>query len=241
MLGVFAAALGVSGAAQAASGPQPPGHTLTVVESGTGTGSVRSADGAISCPLGCNHFYTSTAPVTLTATPGADGSTFAGWSGSCTGTAPTCTVDMTSDRAVTAAFHPPASGPPPAAPTCALRVPTTHVLVKASKGHPAQTKKVGLVVVVFSCDEAVSAKLVVKVIERVPGSHHHKGHGTSFTLTKTLSLPTDQTHTLTVKLWRGALRGLAKRYHETYKVTLTARNANGANSIVRTGALHGTG
>jgi List-Bact-rpt repeat protein len=240
-MGVLGAALGVGGAAQAASGPQPPGHTLTVTETGTGTGSVRSVDGAISCPPACNHFYTSTAPVTLTATPGADGSTFVGWGGSCTGTAPTCTVDMTSDRAATATFNSPASGPPPAAPTCTLRVPATHVLLKAPKGHPAQTKKVGLVVVVFSCDEAVSAKLVVKVTERVPGSHHHKGHKTSFTLTKTLSLPAGQAHALTVKLWRGALRGLAKRYQEIYKVTLTGRNANGADRIVRSGALHGTG
>jgi uncharacterized repeat protein (TIGR02543 family) len=239
-MGVLAAALGVTGAAQAASGPQPPGHTLNVVENGTGTGSVRTGDGAISCPPGCNHFYTSTAPVTLTETS-ASGSTFAGWGGSCTGTAPTCTVDMTSDRAVTATFTAVSSGPPPPAPRCTLRVPTTRVLVKAPKSHPAQTKKVGLVPVVFSCNQAVTAKLVIKVVERVPGSHHHKGHKTSFTLTKRLSLAPNHTDTLTVKLWRAATRGLAKRYHETYKVTLTASDANGTDGIVRSGALHGTG
>jgi hypothetical protein len=37
------------------------------------------------------------------------------------------------------------------------------------------------------------------------------------------------------------MHGLAKRYHETYKVTLTASNANGRNGIVRSGVLHGTG
>jgi hypothetical protein len=241
VLGVLGTALGTTGAAQAASGPQPPGHTLTVVETGNGSGAVRSADGAISCPPGCNHFYTSTATVTLTATAGPDGSTFAGWSGSCTGSAPTCPVDMTSDRTVTARFDPPVSGPPPAAPACTLGIPRTHVLVKAPKGHPAQAKKVGLVTVRLSCDQAVSAKVVVKVVERVPGSHHHKGHKASFTLTKAFSLPAGQTHTLAVRLSRRALRGLARRYHETYTVTVTAGNANGTDDIVRAGTLHRTG
>jgi uncharacterized repeat protein (TIGR02543 family) len=42
--------------------------------------------------------------VTLTAAA-AGGSAFAGWSGACTGTAATCTVTMTANRAVTATFN----------------------------------------------------------------------------------------------------------------------------------------
>src|SRR5207302_1030056 len=65
---------------------------LTVSEGGTGGGSVTSSDGLISCPGTCTATYNSGVSVTLTAAP-ASGSTFAGWSGSCTGTG-ACTVTM---------------------------------------------------------------------------------------------------------------------------------------------------
>ena len=51
--------------------------------------------------------------VTLTAAPAA-GNTFTGWSGACAGTAVTCTVTITADTAITAAFSG-AVAPPPAA------------------------------------------------------------------------------------------------------------------------------
>src|SRR5438105_3170443 len=77
--------------------------TLTVTEAGTGSGSVSSNDGAISCPGTCSATYNSGTTVTLTATS-AGGSTFGGWSGSCAGSSTTCTVTMSAARSVTATF-----------------------------------------------------------------------------------------------------------------------------------------
>lgn len=69
--------------------------TLTVTKAGTGSGTVTSS------PSGTS-FATGTI-VTLTATP-ATGSTFAGWSGACSGTG-SCVVTMDANKAVTATFN----------------------------------------------------------------------------------------------------------------------------------------
>lgn len=76
---------------------------LTVTRAGTGTGSVSSSPTGITCPSTCSASYNSGTTVTLTAAP-ASGSTFAGWSGACSGTS-TCSVTMTQARAVTATFN----------------------------------------------------------------------------------------------------------------------------------------
>jgi uncharacterized repeat protein (TIGR02543 family) len=79
------------------------GLLLSVSVSGSG---VVSGPG-ISCGNGsttCTTTPAVNATVTLTATP-VGGATFAGWGGgSCTGTIPTCTVQMTAARSVTATF-----------------------------------------------------------------------------------------------------------------------------------------
>jgi len=79
------------------------GFALTVTPAGTGTGSVSSSPAGISCPGTCSANFASGTPVTLTATAAA-GSTFAGWSGACTGTG-TCSVTMSAAKAVTATFN----------------------------------------------------------------------------------------------------------------------------------------
>jgi endoglucanase len=76
---------------------------LTVTRAGMGTGTVTSSPAGINCGSSCSANYNSGASVTLTAAA-ATGSTFAGWSGACTGTGP-CTVSMTAARAVTATFN----------------------------------------------------------------------------------------------------------------------------------------
>ena len=82
--------------------PGPEQHLLTVALAGNGSGSVTSAPAGISCPGDCSEIYLATDTVVLT--PSADpGSLFAGWSGDCTGTGP-CSLDMTTDHAVTATF-----------------------------------------------------------------------------------------------------------------------------------------
>ena len=78
-------------------------YLLTVSRTGTGSGTVSSSPAGINCGLDCSQRYTPGASVTLTATA-VSGSTFAGWSGACTGTGP-CAVTMSAAKNVTASFN----------------------------------------------------------------------------------------------------------------------------------------
>jgi hypothetical protein len=81
----------------------PPSHyALSVGRKGTGAGTVTSIPPGISCGTDCSEPFARDTVVTLYA-EAAPGSTFAGWSGACSGTG-TCTVTMNEDRFVTAAF-----------------------------------------------------------------------------------------------------------------------------------------
>jgi len=75
---------------------------LTVSLAGTGTGTVTSSPAGISCPGTCTANFTAGTLVTLMETP-ATASTFAGWSGACSGTG-ACAVTMSSSKSVTATF-----------------------------------------------------------------------------------------------------------------------------------------
>ena len=78
-------------------------YPLTVIRTGTGTGTVMSAPTGIDCGSTCSASYAENTVVTLTATP-ATGSTLTGWSGAgCSGTG-TCTVTLTQAKTVTATF-----------------------------------------------------------------------------------------------------------------------------------------
>jgi hypothetical protein len=83
----------------AAGGP----FTLTVTKAGAGSGTVTSAPTGIDCGTDCTESYANSTVVNLTPTPVA-GSTFAGWSGACTGTG-SCAVTMNAVQAVTATFN----------------------------------------------------------------------------------------------------------------------------------------
>ena len=83
--------------------PPPPSSTLTVSRAGEGAGAVTSSPEGIHCGATCAADFEDGTSVTLTATP-SSGSTFAGWSGACAGTATTCTLSMDGDRQVTATF-----------------------------------------------------------------------------------------------------------------------------------------
>jgi glucose/arabinose dehydrogenase/PKD repeat protein len=76
---------------------------LSVATTGSGTGTVSSSDGAIICGTRCSASYTSGTQLALTASPAA-GSTFAGWSGGCSG-AGDCQVTMDAAKTVTATFR----------------------------------------------------------------------------------------------------------------------------------------
>ena len=77
-------------------------RTLTVATAGPGAGRVTSAPHGIDCGTDCSEAYDDGADVTLTPAA-ATGSVFTGWSGACTGLG-SCTLDMTGNRAVGAAF-----------------------------------------------------------------------------------------------------------------------------------------
>ena len=84
------------------TGASPASFTLTVAKSDTGTGTVASSPPGISCGSSCSANFDSGAAVNLTATPDS-GSTFAGWSGSCSGTG-ACSVTMDAAKSVSANF-----------------------------------------------------------------------------------------------------------------------------------------
>lgn len=93
--------------------PAPPASVqLTVLPAGNGAGTVTSSPAGINCGATCTASFPAGTAVALTATPNA-ASTFAGWSGACSGTG-ACSVPLAANASVTATFtaNPP---PPPAA------------------------------------------------------------------------------------------------------------------------------
>ncbi|HWF32704.1 MAG TPA: hypothetical protein VG188_09120 [Solirubrobacteraceae bacterium] len=87
-------------------GPSGGGGTsespLTVERTGTGSGTVTSSPTGIDCGETCSAEFEEGAEVTLSATPAA-GSTFAGWSGACSGTGE-CKVTIAEAQQVKAEF-----------------------------------------------------------------------------------------------------------------------------------------
>jgi uncharacterized repeat protein (TIGR01451 family)/uncharacterized repeat protein (TIGR02543 family) len=86
-----------------------PPPALTVTKAGPGNGTVTSIPAGIDCGPDCTETYNKGQKVQLTAKAEA-GSTFAGWSGDCSGANP-CVVTMGTDKTVTANFSAP--GVPP--------------------------------------------------------------------------------------------------------------------------------
>jgi subtilisin family serine protease len=82
------------------AGSSPPTYTLTVSRAGSGSGTVSGS--GINCGATCSQAYAAGTAVSLTATPDS-GSVFAGWSGDCTSTS--CTVTMNAARSVVANFE----------------------------------------------------------------------------------------------------------------------------------------
>jgi uncharacterized repeat protein (TIGR02543 family) len=111
------------------------GKVLAVSKSGTGTGTVRSDSGGINCGPSCNATYTTGATVTLRPTA-ATASSFAYWTGACSGASPACTVTMDATTNVTAVFYL----------TKTKRFKLTAVKNKVSSGDGDITSSDGLIV-----------------------------------------------------------------------------------------------
>jgi len=75
---------------------------LIVAKVGQGTGVVTSTPAGIFCGTDCSQRFPRNTKVTLTA--GVNSGSFMGWSGGCSGTKPTCTVEMNEAKNVIAAF-----------------------------------------------------------------------------------------------------------------------------------------
>ena len=91
-------------------------QSLTVARNQTGAGTIIGDVPGIACGTDCAQGYAGGQVVVLTAAP-ASGSTFAGWSGACAGTVPTCSLTIDAAKEARAAFT--ASNPTnrPAAPS----------------------------------------------------------------------------------------------------------------------------
>lgn len=82
----------------------PAGVFLTVLRTGTGSGTVTSTPASIDCGDSCSNAFAPGSEITLTASPAA-GSAFTGWDGICTGTGTgSCTLTLAEDTNLSATF-----------------------------------------------------------------------------------------------------------------------------------------
>ena len=134
-------ALTMSGDRAASAIFNPLTTTLAVSTSGTGTGTVTSVPGGIACPSACSAPFASGTIVALTATPNAATSTFAGWSGGCSGSGP-CLVTMPVAQTITASFALKGAPPPP---PCVVPTVKGKTLAAASASLQAAHCKTGAI------------------------------------------------------------------------------------------------
>jgi uncharacterized repeat protein (TIGR02543 family) len=106
----------------------PGPKTLTVGKGGTGFGTITSSPAGIDCGSTCTHDFEHGTQVTLTATA-SSGSTFAGWTGVCSG-AGACSVTMDDAKSATATFNQVQTPPR-----------TVRCVVPNVKGKPLATAK----------------------------------------------------------------------------------------------------
>jgi Divergent InlB B-repeat domain/PASTA domain len=119
-------------------------RTLSVTKAGNGHGTVTGKRAGIACGTTCASQVAAGKRVALHA-KAATGSTFAGWSGPCSGTK-TCKLTMSEARSVTATFTaPPAAASPSVAAACVvpkLRGKTLKKAKQALKRHHCRLGKV---------------------------------------------------------------------------------------------------
>jgi phospholipase C len=85
------------------STPPPVSFQLSVQATGAGGGTISSTPAGITCGQSCSASFASGTQITLTESAAAN-STFAGWSGDCSGSKSTCSVTLSASQQVTAGF-----------------------------------------------------------------------------------------------------------------------------------------
>jgi phospholipase C len=85
------------------STPPPVSFQLSVQATGAGGGTISSTPAGITCGQSCIASFASGTQITLTESAAAN-STFAGWSGDCSGSKSTCSVTLSASQQVTAGF-----------------------------------------------------------------------------------------------------------------------------------------
>jgi hypothetical protein len=192
----------------------PNEFPLSVSKAGTGSGTVTSSPAGINCGSTCSAEFEEGEVVSLSTTP-ASGSTFAGWSGACTGTG-ACEVTITEAASVTATFNLQSSGeggktnpPPPPTPTCATNAslcpPST-----ATAASKAQVKS-GKAALQISCPGpgTCSGKLTLSA-KITTGKGKNKKTKTLTIGSTSFSLKAGESTTVSVKLSGPAKSALAK-------------------------------
>jgi hypothetical protein len=137
--------------------PQP--ETLTVSRTGNGNGVVSSSPAGIDCGTTCSTSFDYGSSIILTVTPSI-GSSFAGWSGACTGIG-TCTASMTAARSVSATFTQVAQPvatlefiAQPSAATAGQTMSLVQVVARDSRDNPVSGATVTLTVGTSACSSA---------------------------------------------------------------------------------------
>jgi uncharacterized delta-60 repeat protein len=153
------------------------GSRLAVSKTGSGSGSV-TGPGGISCGATCSAPFAAV-PVTLTATA-SPGSSFAGWSGGCSGIG-TCTVTMSADRAVSARFE----------------TPRTLTLAKAGSGSGTVSSSPSGISCGSACGHAFTYGAPVTLTATAPASSSFAGWSGDCSGTGTCTLTMSANHTVT--------------------------------------------
>jgi uncharacterized delta-60 repeat protein len=146
--------------------------TLTVTESGAGTGTVTSKPGGIVCGSGCSHAFPAGSLVTLTAKADRGATRFTGWTGACSGTdGRVCTLTMDADHDVTATFRQ----------LCIVPNVKGKTLARAKRVIKAASCTVGTITLAFSTSVRKG-----RVISQKPnaGSQHLAGSAVKLTVSK---------------------------------------------------------
>jgi phospholipase C len=103
-LSLISLVLSSCGGVASGSPPPPVNFQLSVQATGAGGGTISSNPVGITCGQSCSASFSSGTQVTLTEAAAAN-SSFAGWSGACSGSNATCSVTLSANQQVTASFN----------------------------------------------------------------------------------------------------------------------------------------